>query len=220
MPRKFDFITAIVLAGGKSSRFGKDKAFIKVKGTVIFKRQLNVLKKIFDEIIVVANNPQKFYLLGSYIRKINERNLRAGYKLKKIEIVKDILPAKGPLCGILSGLIKSHSFYNFVVACDMPFLNEQLIRHMIKKKDGFDVVIPRIYRKFQPLFGVYSKRCIPGIKKLIKSDKLRIRSIFPALKCNFIYKKEIEKFDKSLLSLANINTEDDLKAYNKMKIPR
>ena len=171
-------MNAIILAGGKSSRFGKDKAFIKVKGTAIFKRQLNVLTKIFDETIVVTDNPQKFHLFGSYIRKINERNLRAGYKLKKIEIVQYILPAKGPLCGILSGLIKSRSRHNFVIACDMPFINEGLIKYMIKNIKKFDIFIPKIDNKFHPLCGVYSKNCISVIGWLLLQDRLKVSDLF------------------------------------------
>ncbi len=210
-------MTAIILSGGKSSRLGKDKAFVKVKAVTIFERQLNVLKKIFRKIIIVTDNPQKFRPYKDFIRKVC-KNISREYSLEEINIIKDILPERGPLCGILSGLIKSRSRHNFVIACDMPFLNENLIRYMIKKKDGFDVVIPRIYRKFHPLFGVYSKSCIPGIKKLIKSDELRIRNIFGLVKCRFVAKKEIEKFDKNLLSLVNINTGKDYNSYNRMKI--
>lgn len=184
-------MTAIILAGGKSNRFGSDKAFVKIDGIPLIKRQLNVLRGIFKKIIIVTNRPHK-------------------YGFKNIKIIQDIIKNCGPLAGIYSGLMESGSFYNFVLSCDMPFINEALIRYIIKNCDSYDVIIPKVSRKFHPLFGVYSKNCIPVIEEMIRGGRLKISNIFPRLNTRFILKREIERFDKKSLSLVNINTKADL----------
>lgn len=184
-------MNTIILAGGKASRFGSDKAFIKLRGTTLIKRQLRVLKSIFKKIIIVTNKPKD-------------------YKFKGVKVVKDIISGGGPLSGIHSGLVASDSFCNFVVACDMPFLNPVLIRYMIDNKNDYDIIFPKIKGKAHPLFGIYTKDCIPVIEEALSQNKLKVLSIFPKLKSCFISRQEVEKFDKDLLSLSNINTKSDL----------
>src|SRR3989338_6690686 len=140
-------MAGIILAGGKATRMGPscDKAFLKIAGEPIIKRQLKVLKKIFKEVIIVTNSKDR-------------------YKgLKGVKMIPDILPERGPLGGIYSGLLASRDRYNFFVSCDMPFINEALIKHMIDTKDNYDIIIVKKDKKFHPLFGIYSKNCIPII---------------------------------------------------------
>lgn len=185
-------VNAVILAGGKSSRFGSDKAFIKLEGALLIRKQIKILKKIFKKIIIVTNTPEK-------------------YKLKNVKVIRDIIPGRGPLSGIHSGLCASDSFYNFVVACDMPFINSSLIRYILRNKNNYDIIIPKIGRKYHPLFGLYSKNCIPVIEKVLSKNKLRVSAIFSKVKTGFISRKEIERLDKPLLSLKNINTREDLR---------
>lgn len=194
-------MTAIILAGGKSSRMGQDKALIKVDGMPLVKRQIILLKRIFKKIIIVANGSKK-------------------YRFRGVKMVTDIIPNQGPLGGIYTGLATSNSFYNFVLACDMPFINEALIRYMIKNRDNYDVLIPRIDGKFHPLFGIYSKNCIPIMEKAVRKDKLNVSTIFPKVKTGFISRKEIKRFDKQLLSLVNINTKEDLEMMRELEYVR
>src|SRR3989338_6940699 len=174
-------MTAIILAGGESSRMGTDKAFLKIGNQPLIKRQIGVLRKIFEKIIIVTNSLPKY----------------RGYK--GIKIISDIIPHHGPLGGIYSGLLASSSTYNFVVACDMPFINQGLIRYIIRNRDNYDIIIPKIDRKYHPLFGMYSKNCLPIIEKRIKQQRLKVSSIFLKVKTNFISKREIRQFDPNLL---------------------
>ncbi len=189
-------MTVIILAGGKASRFGRDKAFVKIEGIPIIKRQIKILSKAFKKIIIVTNSPDK-------------------YRLKGVKIIQDIIPDKGPLGGLYSGLRASDSIYNFVVACDMPFLNERLVKYMIKNIKNFDVFIPKIDNKLHPLCGIYSKNCIPVIEQRLMQDRLKVSGIFSELKAKFISKKKLQSFDKALLCLENINTLQDLKNINR-----
>ena len=191
-------MNAIILAGGKSSRFGRDKAFVKIDGTPIIKRQLQILRSLFKKIIIVTNNPDK-------------------YRLRGVKIIQDIIPDRGPLGGIYSGLGASDSIYNFFVACDMPFIKEALIRYIIKNRRGFDVVVPKINKKFHPLFGLYRKDCVKIIEKRLSEGRFNISGIFSELKCRFITAQEVRRFDRKMLSLVNINTGRDFEMAKKIR---
>lgn len=194
-------MTGIVLAGGKATRMGGlcDKAFLKIEDEPIINRQISALKKLFKEIIVVTNSADNYR------------------DVKGISAVSDVLLGRGPLGGIYSGLLASRSFYNFVIACDMPFVNESLIRYMLENKDGYDIVISRIDDKFHPLFGFYSKNCITHIEEMLRRGDLKISNLFLKVRTHFISRQEIEKYDKGLHSLVNINTREELAKERKMR---
>ncbi|TAN58930.1 molybdenum cofactor guanylyltransferase [bacterium] len=195
-------VNAIILAGGRNSRMrGIDKAFLEIDGQPFIARIIKALKGLVREIIVVTNDPEKY----------------AKYKVK---LVRDESEGMGPLMGICSGLKASGARYNFVVACDMPFINTALIKFMLDKKKGYDILLIRDSEKFHTLFGVYSKRCIPVMEEMIEKGELRVRSIFPGLKARFFSRKAAEKFDPGLLSVININTPDELESVKINTRPR
>ena len=195
-------MNAVILAGGNSSRMGFDKTFIKVGGLTLIERQIKLLYSLFEKIIVVTNNQRK----SRSLYEIADKN-----RLKNVEIIQDIILGQGPLGGIYSGLKASNSIYNFVVACDMPFINERLVKYMIKNIKNFDIFIPKIDNKFHPLCGVYSKNCVSVIGRLLLQDRLKVSDMFSKLNAKFISKKKLQSFDKDLLCLENINTLQDLK---------
>lgn len=189
-------ITAIILAGGKSSRMGYDKALIEIEGVTLIKRQLKLLKRFFKEIIIVTNSPQK-------------------YRLRGVKLIKDIIRGKGPLGGIYSGLIASSSFYNFVFACDMPFINSGLIKYMVSLKDNFDAVVPKPKKGYEPLFAIYSKDCIPKIRAIMRTGNLKVLNLFKKIKIRELKKKELSRFRDPLSLFMNINTKEDLAIFYK-----
>ena len=193
-------VNAIILAGGKNTRMqGEDKAFLEIEGKPIIAGVINKLKPLVSELIVVTNSPEK-------------------YAHFKVSLASDEFPDKGPLVGIYSGLKASRSKYNFVVACDMPFINPCLIKFMLDERDDYDILIPRVSEKFHTLFGVYSKICIPVMEEMLKKDELRLRSIFPKLNARFLSRQELEKIDPGLLSLVNINTPEELRGIQEGKL--
>ena len=123
----------------------------------------------------------------------------------------DLYPGKGSLIGIFTGLVHSANFLNLVVACDMPFLNLDLLRYMVDISPGFDVVIPRIGDQMEPLHAVYSRNCLGPMEKQIKQGNLKITGFFDSLKVKYVGKEELDRFDPERLSFFNINTEADLK---------
>lgn len=190
-------MTAIILAGGKATRMrGQDKAFLKIGNIPLIKRQLRLLKRYFKKIIIVTNSPQRYK------------------NLKGVEVVTDIMPYQGPLGGIYSGLLASRHNYNFVVACDMPFINLDLIKYMSKKMDGFDVVVPKINNRYEPLFCIYSRNCLKYIKELLDKKIFKIRKFFSKVRVKEITKHQVQQFASPEVIFANINTKEDLVGLN------
>ena len=189
-------ISCIVLAGGRSSRLGHNKAQVNIGDKSLFQRVLDGISFLEGEIIVVTSGKEDFSSLSYYPRH---------------RIVTDIYPSRGPLVGIFSGLQVSKSRYNIVVACDMPVLNQALLSHMIQLAGGFDVVIPRSGDMVEPLHTVCSKSCLVPMERMIKQGNLSVRELFPVVKVRYIEAEEINRFDPEHLSFFNINTKADLK---------
>ena len=194
-------ISCIILAGGKSIRFGHDKVLERIGNTSLLEQVISHVEPISKDIIIVTAKERTFAQLANH---------------PKVKIVNDILPGKGSLGGIYTGLIKSESFYNLVVAADMPFLNESLLRYMIKVADGYDFILPHVNRWYEPLHAVYSKNCISPIKSILEQDKKVIVELFNYVKVRYVEAKEIDQFDPKHLSFFNINTREDLERAKKI----
>jgi molybdopterin-guanine dinucleotide biosynthesis protein A len=194
-------ITGIILAGGKSLRFGRNKATEKIAGMTLVERVIDHLSSITHEIILVTNEG------GSQFAEFDF-----------LEVVSDIYPAKGPLGGIYTGLSTSHTAANIVVACDMPFLNTVLLSHMVEISPGFDAVIPRWpNNQIEPLHGIYSCSCIPVMKKRLENDQLSISECLKEMRVRYFDQAEFSKFDPEFQSFFNINNQADIELFNKIE---
>ncbi len=182
---------AIILGGGRSSRIGQEKGLLKLDNRAVFEIVLTKLECLFEEIILVTNTPSLF-----------DRD-------RGFQIVTDEIPYQGPLGGILAGLSISSKKYNFVVAYDMPFLNTDLVEFLFARISKADVVIPSSEKGVEPLFAVYSKDCIPAIRKKLESGQKRVISFFDEVKVERINKERVEEFDPRYLSFFNVNTSED-----------
>lgn len=180
-------MTGIVLSGGENKRMGADKAFLKVGGIPMIERVLRSLKEVFNDIIIVTNAPDRY----------------AGYGVR---VVTDVFDKRGPLTGIHSGLLRSSDEYNFVVACDMPFLNPRLIAYMAGLAEGYDIVVPKIAGLVEPLHGVYNRKLVSFIEERIGQGQRRIQELFGALTVRYVAEQEIDRFDPARTSFKNLNT--------------
>jgi len=179
-----------VLVGGESKRLGKNKVLAPLGGKPLIDWVILRLAKIFPKIV----------LLG---RK------QAGLE-KKAEFLEDLLPGLGPISGIYSAL-KELAQPVFICACDMPFLNEDLIRYQVEVLDDFEAVVPMPNGLFEPLHSIYTPNCLSAIERLIKKGKKRPIEFFPEISIRKIGDDELKKVDPELLSFFNINTQEDLK---------
>ena len=122
----------------------------------------------------------------------------------------DVYQRVGTLAGLHAGLKAIHSAYGLVVGCDMPFLNPALLRYLVSRRMGYDVVIPRIGEYYEPLHAVYARRCLPTIERSILSGQRRVRAAYAQARVRTVEQEEIAIYDPGHLSFFNVNTPDDL----------
>jgi molybdopterin-guanine dinucleotide biosynthesis protein A len=180
-----------VLAGGKSRRFGRNKAVEIFEGERLIERQVRTLRALFPEVMIVSNTPELYLDLN-------------------VTTVADVVPGRGPLGGIHTGLLFAQGDSIFVTACDMPFLQLPVIRRMVDLFPGHDVVVPRLGEYLEPLHGIYSPRCLPHIKRMLDREELQVIRFFPSLKVAYLDEEEIRRLDPAGLSFFNINTPEDM----------
>ena len=188
-------ISCIVLAGGKSSRLGRDKVVEIIGSKSLLQWVVSCLSFFNRDIILVTAKGQSLPQFTDY---------------PKLKVAADIYPGKGSLGGIYTGLAASDSFHNLVVACDMPFLNQALLHYMVQLSTNFDLVVPRWDDMVEPLHAVYSKGCLASIERLLKQGDLSVTRLFSLVKVRYVEAEEIDRFDPKHLSFFNINTEADL----------
>jgi len=170
---------------------GKNKAFLEVRGQRIIDRTKDLFCNLFDEVILVTNSPLEYVDL-------------------QLRTVGDLYVGKGSLGGIFSGLFHASHPQAFVAACDMPFLNEGLIRYLMSLAPGYDLVIPQTGDGLQPLHAVYSQKCLPFAEELLRQNDLKIIDFFPKVKKKIVSPEEILPLDPKFASFMNVNTPEDL----------
>lgn len=180
-------MAGIVLAGGENRRMGADKAFLKLHGIPMIEHVLRSLKPVCRDIIIVTNSPRS-------------------YRAYPVIVTTDAYDLRGPLTGIYSGLLKSADEYNFVVACDMPFLNPGLLAYMAGLAAGYDIVVPVLAGMLEPLHAVYRKSMLSVFKTKIMERRQQIRETFENQRVRYVREEEIDRFDPARRSFKNLNT--------------
>lgn len=196
---------------------GEDKAFLPVGGQLLIDRVLTAVGAVADDIIIVTNSPEKY----------------AGYRVR---LVRDAHPGTGALGGIYTGLLAAERWCGLVVACDMPFLNVDLLQYMAGLVGQYDVVMPYSgdnplpgemldsapgqaqegpqetakARDLHPLHAIYCKTCLDPIRRGLSRGDLRAIAFLPEVRVRFVGRQEIERFDAAHRSLFNANTPEEL----------
>lgn len=177
-------IEGFVLAGGKSSRMGSDKALLKINDHTFLEQIVGVMKHELHQVSLISNHlPHHQYGLAVY---------------------EDIIKEKGPLGGIFTALHHCHTQKIFICPCDLPFMDARLIHHLIKHCDQHEIIIPSHHGKIEPLIGIYDKSCAKRISGLLKYNKLSISKVLSFFDVKII-PVEHEKFYTHYL-FQNINT--------------
>ncbi|HJX34374.1 MAG TPA: molybdenum cofactor guanylyltransferase [Desulfatiglandales bacterium] len=184
-------VTGVILAGGKSSRFGVNKALMEINGFRLIDRVTGLLSSIFEQVILIANSPEEYSYLGLPIRK-------------------DLIRGLGPIGGILTGLEEIQDEAGFFIACDMPFISEDLIRYIVSGRGEFDAVVPKIDWKIEPLHALYRKSCLPVIRDSIASGVYQIVKTFDRLNVRYLNEAEIRANDPQMRSFFNVNRPEEL----------
>jgi molybdopterin-guanine dinucleotide biosynthesis protein A len=190
-----DAVTGIVLAGGMSRRLGRDKAVETIEGRTLISRVLDSLAHVTQELVVVVNNHER------------EEELALP---DSVIVAVDIYPDTGSLGGIFTGLSASSNQWGFVVACDMPFLNLELLEYLLSQRGGHDIVVPVIDHRPEPTHAAYSKVCLPAIETRLRANDLKIAKFFDDVRAKYVSQRNVEDLDPGGLSFFNVNTEEDL----------
>ena len=193
-------LTVAVLAGGKSSRMGTDKSFVRVLGRPLIEDVLAQVAGLGAETIVITNRVDDYRYLG-------------------LPLFTDVLPDKGALGGIYTALHASAQPHTLCVACDMPFVVRPLLDYLISliPDANADVVVPRLNGEAEPFRAIYSQVCLSLIRAALDAGKMRVISFFPDVRVRFVDEPEIDRFDPQHLSFFNVNTPEDLEQALRLK---
>ena len=184
-------LTGIVLAGGHSLRMGRDKASLPWRDGDLLHAVLAALGPACWRVIVVSNLP----------RTIARQN---------VQVVADRYAGCGPLAGIQAGLAASGDDYNFVAACDMPYIDSRAVAYMAAVAAGYDAAVPFIDGHFNPLHAIYHRRCLPAIEAMLRQGCLRITDLYPKIRLRLVSAGELGEFSPDCAMLRNLNSPADL----------
>jgi molybdopterin-guanine dinucleotide biosynthesis protein A len=188
-------ISVAIQAGGKSRRMGQDKALMPFLGMTMLEWVMKRVSNLGDELFITTNNPRS-------------------YQDFKVPLYRDVQLGTGALGGLLTALNYAQNPLLVVVACDMPFVNPEMLAMAIDKLQSkqVDVVIPQSKNGYEPFHAVYRlASCLPAVKSALEAGERKLISWFPKVKVLPIDEIEIQKFDPLQVAFWNVNTEDDLK---------
>lgn len=198
---------AIILAGGKGDRIGGDKPFIELRDRPLISYTLEVVTKISQELIIVVS------------RDVHDTTRFNSLVPKDAKIIEDIQTEGGPLIGVYSGLQYMNSKYTVILPCDAPFVNERVLRYLLKRSYNTDAVIPIWPNGYiEPLHAVYNVSAARKAgRKAIDEGKKRVNDMVQRLKKTiYIPVEDLKHFDQELLTFHNINSTEDLKNAEKI----
>ncbi len=191
-------MAAAILAGGKSSRMGQNKAFLPFRGKPLIFHVYEALAAVFDEVFVVGcAEAGKVLGIPNYPDQGEEKTHNS-------------------LRGIFTGLAASPSVYTFFAPCDMPFINPLALKRMRETLPDCDAFVPRSGDFWQPLHAIYSKNCLPVIEAQVTNNNFKIMQFYGKVKTCTIDMHTLENMNPALPLFFNLNTASDLAAAEEM----
>lgn len=187
-----DKISTAILAGGQSSRMGRNKALLPVGGIPIIERVIARVRDLTQELVIITNMPDI-------------------YRYLDLPMFADVVPGKATLGGLYTAIQQTGSEHTLVVSCDQPFLNPQLLRYLIDLRHEADVIVPLDHEDYpQSMHAVYSKACLAPIRRRLDEDRLKVIGFFDDVRVRRVSTQEIDRFDPSRYSFINVNTPEEL----------
>jgi molybdopterin-guanine dinucleotide biosynthesis protein A len=185
-------VTGVIQAGGKSTRMGGGvKALVELGGRRIIERVIDAVAPSVSDLLIVTNTPEAYAFLG-------------------LPMVADVYPDHGSLGGIYSGLKAATGDAAFTVACDMPFLQPDVVRLVVERAGLGDVVIPRMGDRLETLHAAYAKSCLPHIEERLAAGRLKIVGFFDRVRVVEIPEAEVARYRDPAIVFMNVNTPDEL----------
>jgi len=185
-------ISGFVLAGGKSSRMGKDKGLIEFKGKKMVEHATQALEGLCSNISIISNQDE--------------------YEAFPYLVYADIVRDKGPLAGICTALTQSKTEVNVIISCDSPFVSSALLSYLFDQLEDFDAVVPAYQGRVYPLTAIYNKSCLEALNESLSKDELKVKEVIKSLNTKIIeLNVELPFFNERLMT--NINTPKELELH-------
>lgn len=186
-----DPVTVAILAGGHSRRMGMDKSFVLLDGKPLIQHVIERVSALNSGVMLITNSPEK-------------------YTRFDLPMHADVIPESGALGGLYTALTYCPTEYAVCVACDMPFLNPQLLQHLIDQRGGYQAVAPSVDGQIEALHAVYSRSCLSVIRQQIDARQLRLSDLYSLLHAKLVDAADLRRIDPDLRSFVNLNTPDSL----------
>ena len=194
--------SAIVLAGGMSRRLGQDKRRLRLwgaAGPTLLEHVVGIAAQLCADVMVVLNDPAEWAELPA-------------------RLVPDVYTDGGSLGGIYAGLLAAEYEYALAVACDMPFLNAELLAAMLARPRNYDVLVPRALQSgtarnaldVEPLHAIYAKACRSAMRATLQSGRRQITAFFPAVRVAYVEPDETQRYDSTGRAFLNVNTPEQM----------
>jgi molybdenum cofactor guanylyltransferase len=185
---RVEAVQGVLLAGGRSSRMGTDKASLPLGETTLAESLSGQLNQYCDNLLIsIARNKQS--------------------PIENVRVVVDKIDGMGPLAGIYSSLTESYSRVSLIVACDIPYIHPMLVRKMFMYCKEYDIVVPSFKADtVEPMMAVYTKACLGAIEFLLDRETLRVKDLFSICKTKVVAWSDSTWY-------ANLNTRDEYEAY-------
>lgn len=187
-------LTAIILAGGKSSRMGVDKALLKMNGKTLLETVIEICQPVCSSIIISSNNP--------------------AHSVHGYPVIADEQKGCGPIGGIYTCIKQSLTNWNFIISVDTPFVTPDFIQFLLLHTGDFNVVIPVYSGKTEPLIALYNRSCLPVIEKQIQLQLFKIQHLLALLNAEFVECNEW--IEKTPMIFNNLNRPEDINTLNKI----
>ena len=162
-------LDAFILAGGQGRRLNRDKVHLELPNGRVLANLIDLCGDLFRTVTLVVDRAQRIH------------NPPAG-----VRIMADVIPGSGPLGGLLTGLGVASSRTSFVTACDLPFLNREIIHFVARRMADQDVLVPARGDAIEPLVGFYAKTCSDAIRRSIERGDLRVRGFWPEVRTEVV----------------------------------
>ncbi|BDG02198.1 molybdenum cofactor guanylyltransferase [Anaeromyxobacter oryzae] len=183
--------TGVLVAGGRATRMGGvPKGLLVLDGEPIAARALRLFRRLFDDVLVVANDPAPYAALGA-------------------RIVPDVVPGKGAPGGVHAALSAASTDWVFAAACDLPFLDERPIRWLAERRGGAAAVLVRFGGRLEPLHACWSRACLPVLDGLLRAGDPSLRAVAAAVGARVIEEAEWRTVDPAGRAFENVNTPED-----------
>ena len=195
VPDLISMWTGAILAGGRARRLGglnKARLILHPGSASVLDRQLARLRRVVDRTIIIANDAEPFSGAG-------------------VPVIPDMVPDGGALGALYTAVHAAGTERTLVIACDMPFVSERLLAHLVSVGGSVDIAIPRTARGYEPLCATYSRRSATELRRLIDERRFRLSDVarIPGLNVHEVGRDELNAFGPEEVLFFNLNTPDD-----------